>query len=1261
MTTKSTSAHTLAPISINDQTDLSKIWEPFFGPALKGPIITDPYTRQANQNLALPDAYKGKSTFLGRIIEEQVLTEDDWYTAVMLPITTSETLSITWSRWTFDQHRTEIVPEEAPSRLITNRKSQHSAAMERSGIAMQLEHGFMKTQDGIDNYILNLRQMAYAVSETNKADVISAYLNAEDVNRTWEHRHGHYNSRTIRQRLDMDRDTWAVAQKDEKGLEKLDAKSDEEMMRYKGLANTWLLPPKLKLLAQFQPHKTDYYLSGKAWSYDAKENFGILGNKRVFLMRQYDIDAHELLDISLRQRQIGQYYTMVDRNSDARTEDDRYTPEERSIIVYDEDSDYWAKLVLQTGIDNCDIFDKQGKLLPPDSYSSKKGGLYFVPHTEDITHDFLVMPENDGAKNGKSVAIEVFGQMRERHLKTASMIGIARIAAQALHLSPEESTKVVNTLNQLTETNNTALSAAAIADLFDTDKLKSLNNDFKTYASVAVPGNQYYDFKAGANPIQTRQINKDPAVTKVLNGLRTIFPGSIFLDDHWASPAGGIITSPVNRAVVESLLGGVGLSVWIRKTGGATGQDTLTTMDATNKVTLQSLLPLIANSAPNTTTAARQALGKSLEALFGFTQNNGAFGDYAGEPYVEDDNDDDSDLASAAGKFQILKAIRRAPDGKGDAAVFDGTKTIMPGGAKQGSFVFRSRLIALVQQIILRTVLTKNTDETLNKLVAIFDKLTRVITSKDGAGLKPTGGNFTLTALWDRTIQTLGGDLEANFGKGTLPDTAQARQELALLDANNADIVQAINVEFGIPQNEKAFYITPMVLSLAQLRGLVDEYAPANANVAAVQAKLDKATVTVSSPQRLEPIVSGADFLSLKALLDKGDLKDNLNWKSESIQLTSLGRQLRLQRDALSEKRARAADDDEDDDGGDRKRRRFNYGAIRAPQRGRSGRGAMPLPESDDEDLQDGTTNINVPLDAFVPNLLNKRFTKRFERIDRQMVNPLYKFIAKILAGTPVTHKALTAMNTNGVNIPMGFLVVGPHMNYHMHFGIKAQAGSETGNTYLKDVSFEVGDNPQVKMHYGHLTLYTTVIIREPKNVRVFYDICGARCLGGAGVKPIDLTKYDAAAQQYGDGSLLYLAVAYEEKEFQNPLDISGHFAYFTDTSNTDRNNDKKPHYSTAYRYNAKHGWRKAEDVGKYDVEQHFHPLVFQPTQNVLPYNTVCYHGEEHYFDRVRKSHSIVHKNTGHWGPLTGPGARKVREGEIVTWKEPATLLTVHS
>lgn len=95
---------------------------------------------------------------------------------------------------------------------------------------------------------------------------------------------------------------------------------------------------------------------------------------------------------------------------------------------------------------------------------------------------------------------------------------------------------------------------------------------------------------------------------------------------------------------------------------------------------------------------------------------------------------------------------------------------------------------------------------------------------------------------------------------------------------------------------------------------------------------------------------------------------------------------------------------------------------------------------------------------------------KRLQAIDNQIVDPIYKLVAKIVAATPFNRTVMETFVNNNIILPLNFLIPRPHQRYQMHFAIKCLAGSQTGNTYMGHSDFIVGDDPKVKMHYGHYT-----------------------------------------------------------------------------------------------------------------------------------------------------------------------------------------------
>ena len=134
-------------------------WQAYFGPPPR-PIETNPYDAYRQSTYQLPEAYKGYSPYLTTVIIRLILDEDQWPWREALPFVVDPTrLEITWDEIHFSNHMLNPVPEEGTSRLVSQTVSERRDHTVRYGLALQLEHGFMRTPKGQMCYTMNLKQV----------------------------------------------------------------------------------------------------------------------------------------------------------------------------------------------------------------------------------------------------------------------------------------------------------------------------------------------------------------------------------------------------------------------------------------------------------------------------------------------------------------------------------------------------------------------------------------------------------------------------------------------------------------------------------------------------------------------------------------------------------------------------------------------------------------------------------------------------------------------------------------------------------------------------------------------------------------------------------------------------------------------------------------------------------------------------------------------------------------------------------------------
>ena len=130
-------------------------------------IVSDPYLDRDNEVYDLPDAYRGKNSYLSMILISLIQESEMWPLRELFPwMKWDKSFEVAWDEWHFNDHMLDREPEETAPLLLTSNFSERRATMVRYGIGLMLEHGFWRTEKGQKNYAMNMRQISNAVVET---------------------------------------------------------------------------------------------------------------------------------------------------------------------------------------------------------------------------------------------------------------------------------------------------------------------------------------------------------------------------------------------------------------------------------------------------------------------------------------------------------------------------------------------------------------------------------------------------------------------------------------------------------------------------------------------------------------------------------------------------------------------------------------------------------------------------------------------------------------------------------------------------------------------------------------------------------------------------------------------------------------------------------------------------------------------------------------------------------------------------------------
>jgi hypothetical protein len=328
----------------------------FFGPP-SGPLTTSEYGHY--DHFALPTAYLGKNLFLRDTIDGFIMDDNTWYTSKCLPYQRTNDLNIQWNEIRFDEHMVDRVPTEGVSRLIKSQRTRHNEKTVRRGIAFILEHGFMNTEEGKQQYILNIRQIKQAVQQTNNLDVVATCFYTPRYDKIWEKKHNI--GQDIQQQYADECANFAIVQKDAHGLDVLHQQFKQKMARHGVTPNMWIFPPKMSMyLNMVSRENKEQWLAGDQGvaRFNDPNNGTRFRDVTVYECATFLDNSEEPINVLKRPVQTGEYYRM----EPVEYRKDSYKSKHRDVFIYDESKDNFQRITMKEAVKNCMRWGEDDKL-----------------------------------------------------------------------------------------------------------------------------------------------------------------------------------------------------------------------------------------------------------------------------------------------------------------------------------------------------------------------------------------------------------------------------------------------------------------------------------------------------------------------------------------------------------------------------------------------------------------------------------------------------------------------------------------------------------------------------------------------------------------------------------------------------------------------------------------------------------------------------------------------------------------------------------
>jgi hypothetical protein len=168
-----------------------KDYENIFGPSARD-IKSDLQRYKRHGRWHLPDALKGPNQFLTDRIDGLITdATNSPFTTRILPYKylPNPDAKLKWNVWSFDEGMATRVPYESAARTLTQTKRSFAGYVVRQGLAIVLEHNFMMTDKGRENFRNQLQQLVGSIQYTNDLDVHIALVMAPSYAKTMRERY----------------------------------------------------------------------------------------------------------------------------------------------------------------------------------------------------------------------------------------------------------------------------------------------------------------------------------------------------------------------------------------------------------------------------------------------------------------------------------------------------------------------------------------------------------------------------------------------------------------------------------------------------------------------------------------------------------------------------------------------------------------------------------------------------------------------------------------------------------------------------------------------------------------------------------------------------------------------------------------------------------------------------------------------------------------------------------------------------------------
>jgi len=234
------------------------------------------------------------------------------FTTVILPYMYMDypDRKVEWNVWTFDQGLASRVPYESAARTLTQRKQSFSGYTVRQGLAISMEHNFMMTTEGMENFQNQIKQVVGSIQNTNDLDVHMALITAPSYMMQVRERYylDDYLSKALRDYID----TFGFVQKNMNAMDIIIEDTKSIIKNWGGDEPDFLLcSNKLCFQLTMTQERTSYFTQGTDGKKLLKDGptLDVYRNLKIVKSKAFSLDEGSApRDIMRRRVRVGEFY-----------------------------------------------------------------------------------------------------------------------------------------------------------------------------------------------------------------------------------------------------------------------------------------------------------------------------------------------------------------------------------------------------------------------------------------------------------------------------------------------------------------------------------------------------------------------------------------------------------------------------------------------------------------------------------------------------------------------------------------------------------------------------------------------------------------------------------------------------------------------------------------------------------------------------------------------------------------------------------------